>query len=111
MSQWMPAILCCVFVTHLLLFAWLYHRTHEPRFAAATLTFVLLTVAYGLRVFAPELAWHGWPLHQEVRVVAWLAAGVSIVLLLHNFHGTVAAERHRRRARSLGGGAARRGVR
>ena len=111
MSQWMPAILLCVFATHLSLFAWLYHRTHELRYAAATLTFVLLTVTYGLRIFAPELAWHGWPLHQEVRVIAWLAAGMSIVLLLHHFYGRSAVERRRRRARSLGGGAARRGVR
>ena len=111
MSQWMPAILFCVFATHLLLFAWLYQRTRELRFAAATLTFVLLTLVYGLRVFAPELAWYGRPLHQEVRVVAWLATGISIVLLLHHFCGRIAAERRCRRARSLGGGATRRGVR
>ena len=108
MSQWMPAILFCVIATHLPLFAWLYHRTHELRFAAAALTFVLLAVAYGLRVFTPELVWYGRSLHQDVRVVAWLAAGVSIVLLLHHFCCRVAAERRRR---SLGGGAARRGVR
>jgi hypothetical protein len=111
MSQWMPPILLCVFATHLPLFAWLYHRTHELRYAAATLTFVLLTVAYGLRIFAPELAWHGRPLHQEVRVVAWLAAGTSIVLLLHHFCGRLASERRRRRARSLAGDPARRAVR
>jgi hypothetical protein len=111
MSQWMPAILFCVFATHLPLFAWLYYRTGALRYAAATLSFVLLTVAYGLRVLAPELAWYGRPLHQEARVVAWLAAGASIVLLLHHFWGRLVAEHRRRRVRSLGGGATRRAVR
>jgi hypothetical protein len=90
----MPAILLCVFVTHLPLFAWQYQRTRELRFAAATLAFVLLVIAYALRVFAPELAWHGRPLYQEVRGVAWLAAGISIgLLLLHHLAGRVASRR------------------
>lgn len=94
MSQWMPSILLCVFATHLPLFAWQYHRTRELRFAAATLTFVLLVITYALRVFAPEWPWHERPLHQQVRVAAWLAAGVSIsLLILHHLSGRAVARR------------------
>jgi hypothetical protein len=89
----MPAILLCVFVMHLPLFAWQYHRTRELRFAAATLAFVLLVLTHARRVFAPELAWYGRPLHQEMRVVAWLAAGINIGLLLHLLSGRVASRR------------------
>lgn len=77
----MPELLLFVFVTHLPIFAWKFHRTHELRFAATTLTFFLLVVTYGIRVFAPELAWHGRPLHAPVRVAAWISAVVSIALL------------------------------
>jgi hypothetical protein len=82
MPAWWPALLLAVFATHLPFFALRYRRTRELRFAATTLTFALLVVTYALRVFAPELRVAGTPLWTEVRVVAWVAAVVSVALLL-----------------------------
>jgi len=84
MSFGMPELLLFVFVTHLPFFAWKYHRTRELRFAATSFTFALLVVAYGIRVFAPELSWHDHPLFQLVRIAAWLSAALSIGLLLRH---------------------------
>jgi hypothetical protein len=93
MTSRMSELLLFVFATHLPFFAWKYHRTREVRFAATTLTFALLVVAYGIRVFAPELVWREHPLFQVVRVVAWTSAAVSISLLLRHHLRRVLASR------------------
>ena len=82
MPEWWPKLLLFVFVSHAPLFAWRYRQTREARFAATTLTFLLLALAYALRVFAPELMLGGSPLHLYARVIAWLSAALSIGLLL-----------------------------
>jgi len=84
MPAWWPELLLFVFATHLPFFAWRYHRTGELRFAATSVTFALLVVTYALRVFAPGVSLAYAPLWQEVRVVAWLAAALSIGLLLRH---------------------------
>jgi peptidoglycan/LPS O-acetylase OafA/YrhL len=81
MPEWMPQLLLFVFATHLPFFAWRYHRTRERRHGATALTFALLTLAYGLRVFAPEASWAGVSLHRAARVPALLSAIVSLALL------------------------------
>jgi hypothetical protein len=86
-----PLVLLCVFATHLPFFAWRWRVTRERRYAATTLTFALLVATYGLRVFAPELHVGEAPLHEVVRVFAWLSAAVSIGLLVH--HHVVARRR------------------
>ena len=62
----------------LLIVGW---RTKE---ALITIGVVLLIVTYGLRVFAPEVAWNGTPVYEWVRVPAWISAVVSIGLLLRH---------------------------
>jgi hypothetical protein len=96
--EWWPALLLFVFATHGPFFAWRWTRTREPRHAATTLTFALLTGAYGLRVFAPRAAWGDVPLWQAARVVAWGAAAVSLSLIAR--HGWQALRRRRASARS-----------
>ncbi len=81
MPDWTPQLLLFVFVTHVPLFAWRWHRTGELRYAATTLTFALLAAVYGLRVFAPDLSLRGTPLHEWARVPALLSAAVSLGLL------------------------------
>jgi hypothetical protein len=83
----MPTLLLVVFATHLPFFVWRYRRTGEIRFAATALTFSLLVVAYGLRVFAPGVAARGVPLHHLVQVPAWACAAVSIGLLVRHHLG------------------------
>ncbi len=84
MPEWWPILLLFVFATHLPVFAWRWARTRAPRHAATTLTFALLTVSYALRVLAPD-AWLGdWPLYTWFRVPAWIAALLSVGLLLHH---------------------------
>ncbi len=84
MPEWMDELLLFVFVTHMPFFAWRYQRTHELRYAATAFTFALLAVMYGLRVFAPEVSVNELPLHGYVRVPAWIAAALSIGLLLRH---------------------------
>ena len=79
-----PELLLFVFSTHLPYFAWKWNRTRELRYAATTLTFFLLTVAYGIRVFAPGVSIGGISLFTISRVPAWAAAAVSIGLLLRH---------------------------
>ena len=77
-----PEILLAVFVVHTPFFAWRWWRTRELRYAATTLTFTLLVIAYATRVFAPGLRLGDAPLHQSLRVVALSAAVVSVALLV-----------------------------
>ena len=77
-----PELLLFIFSTHTPLFAWRWARTRELRYAATTLTFSLLTVAYGIRVFAPEESISGVSLFAIFRVPALAAAAVSIGLLI-----------------------------
>jgi hypothetical protein len=84
MSGGWPLVLFCVFSTHLPFFAWRWRATREPRYAATTLTFVLLVITYGVAVFAPQLRVGGTPLFRVVRVFAWMSAAVSIGLLIRH---------------------------
>jgi hypothetical protein len=99
MPNWTPQLLLFVFVTHLPFFAWRCHRTRELRYAATTLTFALLVVAYALRIFAPEASSNGAPLHPQVRTAALLSAAVSVGLLVHH-HWRRAAQGPRRRRKT-----------
>ena len=80
MPSWWPSLLLFVFLTHMPFFALRWWRTREPRYLATTITFLLLSVTYGLRVFAAELSFQGAPVHWWVRVPAWAAAAVSLTL-------------------------------
>jgi len=84
MSGRWPLVLFFVFATHLPFFAWRWRSTRERRYAATTLTFALLVITYGLRVFAPQLQIGNAPLFQVVRVLAYLSAVVSIGLLVRH---------------------------
>ena len=77
----MPKLLLFVFATHAPFFAWRWARTRETRYAATTLTFCLLIVCYGLRVFAPAAVLAGTPLYTLARIPALAAAAVSLALL------------------------------
>ncbi len=81
MPDWWPALLLFVFATHGPFFAWRWHRTRELRHAATSVTFALLVLTYGLRVFAPEASVGDTPLWRIVRVPAWAAAALSLSLL------------------------------
>ena len=70
----MTALLFWVFATHLPFFVWRYWKTRAPRFAATSLTFALLALCYGVRLWAPEVAVAGVPLFWLLRVPAWMAA-------------------------------------
>ena len=84
MPEWWPTLLLVVFATHMPVFAWRWVRTRAPRHAATTITFALLTVSYALRVFAPDARLGDWPVSAWVRVPAWIAAVLSIGLLLRH---------------------------
>ena len=79
-----PELLLFVFSTHMPFFAREWARTREFRYAATTVTFSLLTIAYGIRVFAPEVSIGGVSLFTISRVPAWAAAAVSIGLFVRH---------------------------
>ena len=81
MPDWWTPLCLFVFVTHLPFFAWRWRKTGELRFAATSLTFALLSLTYGLRLFAPEATLGATPAWELLRVVAWAAAAVSLTLL------------------------------
>lgn len=93
MPDWWPVLCLFVFLTHMPFFAWRYRRTRELRFAATTVTFALLSLAYGLRVLAPDLRMDETPLWQWVRVPAWASAAVSIGLLAQHHLRRIRPER------------------
>ncbi len=80
----MDKLLLFVFVTHMPFFAWRYYKTRELRYAATTVTFALLVLTYGLRMFAPGIAVSDVPLYVYVRVPAWISAVFSVGLLLRH---------------------------
>ena len=87
MSLSSPELLLFVFLTHMPFFAWRYHRTGERRHAATTITFAILSLAYGFRVFAPELSVAGVPCHGILRGIGLLSAVWSVSLLVHHLLG------------------------
>ena len=82
MPDWWPWLAFAVFVTHLPFFAWRWWQTRERRFGFTVLTFSLLVVSYGSKLFAPELRVGDVTLHALFRFVAWPCAVVSIYLLV-----------------------------
>ena len=85
MPDWWPTLLLGVFATHLPFFAWRWHRSGELRYAATTVTFVLLVATYGLQVFAPELRIAEVELQPWLRRSAWAAAVLSLGLLARHW--------------------------
>jgi hypothetical protein len=83
-SDWIAILLLVVFTTHLPFFWWRYVRTREIRYAATSLTFALLVLAWGLRVFAPAASVGGVALHRIARVPALASALLSVGLLLRH---------------------------
>ncbi len=81
MPDWWPALGLFVFLTHLPFFAWRWRRTGELRFAATTVTFLLLSATYAVRVFAPDVLLGEMALWRWLRVPAWAAAALSLTLL------------------------------
>ena len=74
-----------VFGSHLPFFAWRWWRTRETRYAATSLTFSLLVLAYSLRLFVPDLRVCEVELHEICRRVAWVSAvfGISMLVAHH----------------------------
>ncbi len=73
----LPALLA-IFLVHLVVFAWIGWRRRQGYHALLVLTFLLLSLAVGLRMWAPEWAAGAYPVHQWLRGLAWLSAAVSI---------------------------------
>jgi hypothetical protein len=93
MTHWYNPLMFALFGAHLIPMVVLGIKRRELYYLAPITTFALLTLTYGLRLFAPELEVAGRPLHEPVRYLAWTAAAISIPLL-------VVRIRQRRRERS-----------
>ena len=80
----MTTLLFCVFASHFPFFVWRYYKTREHRFAATSLTFLLLSATYGAKLWAPDRLLAGIPLHEWLRIPAAIAAVCSLALLAHH---------------------------
>ena len=93
MSDWYVPVMFVLFAAHLVPFVVIGIKRRQLYYIAPVITFSLLTAAFGLRLFAPELEVGGRPLHEPVRYAAWIACAVSIPLFIVRI-------RQRRRARA-----------
>jgi len=93
MSNWYDPVMFLLFGAHLIPMLIVGIKRRELYYLAPITTFALLTLTFGLRLFAPELEVGDRPLHEPVRYMAWIAAAVSIPLFIVRF-------RQRRRQRS-----------
>jgi len=82
MSHWYDPIMFVLFSAHLIPMLVVGLKRREWYYLAPITTFALLSLTFGLRLFAPEFEIGGRPLHEPVRYAAWTAAAVSIPLLI-----------------------------
>jgi len=93
MGNWYDLLMFALFAAHLIPLLIVGVKRRELYYLAPVTTFALLTLTFGLRLFAPELEVGSTPLHEPVRYAAWAAAAVSIPLFVIRF-------RQRRRDRA-----------
>jgi len=92
MENWYVPVMFALFAAHLIPMVVLGIKRRELYYLAPIMTFTLLTLTFGLRLFAPQFEVGGQPLHEPVRYAAWTAAAISVPLLILRI-------RKRRRAR------------
>jgi hypothetical protein len=78
MPEWLVILLFMIFVIHLVIFGRLATMQKLPYYWLVTAVFAVLSVSFGLRLFAPE--WMLGPLaaYQLFRYFAWLLAAITI---------------------------------
>lgn len=81
MTEWFSALMCLLFAAHLVAFARIGLKRREWYYLATSVTFTLLTLAFGLRWLAPDLTIGELPVYHGIRMAAWAAAAVSITWL------------------------------
>jgi hypothetical protein len=82
MPEWLIAALSVLFLIHLLAFARLAIVQGEAYYWLVSCVFLALTTSFGLRLFAPEIAWGQTPIYLTLRYLAWLLAGISLPMLI-----------------------------
>jgi len=82
MDNWYDPVMFALFAAHLIPMLVIGIKRRELYYLAPITTFALLTLTFGLRLFAPEFEVGGRPLHEPVRYAAWTAAAISIPLLV-----------------------------
>lgn len=78
MAEGLSVGLLVVFLIHLVVFGVLAIRRREGYYLALVVTFTLLSLSLGARLWGAELMVAGQPLAVWLRWAAWLAAAVSI---------------------------------
>jgi hypothetical protein len=95
MSDWYVPVMFVLFAAHLVPFVVIGLKRRQWYYLAPVITFALLTAAFGLRLFAPELEVGDRPLHEPVRYAAWAACAISLPLFVMRIR-----QRRRERAAS-----------
>ncbi|HKL50453.1 MAG TPA: hypothetical protein VJ908_04740 [Wenzhouxiangellaceae bacterium] len=78
MEKTIPALLLALFLAHLTGFAILGLKRREWYYLSLVTTFALLSAAFAVLLFAPDLQAGGRELHRLLRFAAWAAASISV---------------------------------
>ena len=78
MTNMIPALLLVLFLAHLFGFAVLGLKRRQWYYLSLVTTFALLSAAFAMLVFAPDIQAGGYDLHRLLRFAAWAAAAISI---------------------------------
>lgn len=84
MGAWYDPVMFVMFAGHLVPMLVVGLKRRELYYLAPIITFALLTATFGLRWLAPGFVLGSMtvPLHQALRYIAWIAAAISIPLLV-----------------------------
>ncbi|MCC6749240.1 MAG: hypothetical protein IT371_16375 [Deltaproteobacteria bacterium] len=80
MPRWMAWSLLVLFLVHLVPFTWLTVKRRQARYGLVALVFLLLSISFGLVLFAPGFTVGHVPAYWYTRVAAWACALLSLIL-------------------------------
>jgi hypothetical protein len=78
----MPTLLFTIYAIHLAIFGLLWWRRRQGVYGVLTVTFVLLILSYGLRVYTPEARIGSLAAYWPPRVASWIGVVTGLTLLV-----------------------------
>lgn len=82
MPHWQLIGLLGIFTIHLIIFLRLTVKHRKSYYVLASLSFFLLILSFSLHLWMPALELGGHKVYWYLRVGGWLAAGLSVLLMV-----------------------------
>ncbi|WP_069857155.1 hypothetical protein [Desulfoplanes formicivorans] len=80
---WLKTLLA-IFITHFLVFSFLYCKQRKTHHLFASLTFSLLALSFFCRIWAAQITLFGHDLHVLLRCSAWISTALVAAILFKN---------------------------